>query len=224
MKTLIKNLTKSILPILVIAIAGCDDNDENLPTQRIVTDEIITVPLFVVDGNGNAPTGPETMLFEIRELNPVVDTEGKQLSFEEFSTVRGTAIIEGIEGGTRVSLNLTGLVPNGLYTLWNVTFKEPGFDPSLEDMNLIGLGVVGKNDGSESYFRASPTGTGQITAFTPEGPLSMMGGIAAHPFSQEVEWHLVGSYHMDDQTHGPDLGPDGTVVEQFAFIFKPENN
>ena len=28
------------------------------------------------------------------------------------------------------------------------------------------------------------------------------------------------AYHIDSQTYGPDLGPDGTVVEQFGFIFR----
>jgi hypothetical protein len=153
----------------------------------------------------------------------VVDGDGKQLTFGEFSTVRGTLTVEGREGGTRVALDLTGLIPNALYTIWNVTFHEPGYDPSIEENNIRGVGVIGKSDGSASYFRASPTGTGKISAFTPQGALSMFGEIAAHPFEDEVEWHIVGAYHMDDKTHGPDLGPDGTVVEQFAFIFKPQH-
>jgi hypothetical protein len=31
---------------------------------------------------------------------------------------------------------------------------------------------------------------------------------------------VVGAYHIDGQSHGPSLGPDGTEVEQFGFIFK----
>ena len=31
---------------------------------------------------------------------------------------------------------------------------------------------------------------------------------------------VVGAYHLDGQTHGATLGPDGTAVEQFGFIFK----
>jgi hypothetical protein len=176
----------------------------------------------VEDENGQLPTEENAKLFEIRKKNPVVDTYGKQLTFAEFSTVRGTITVEGREGGTYVSLDLTGLIPNGLYTIWNVTFNEPGFDPSKEENNIRGVGVIGKGDGSESYFKASPSGTGHISAFTPQGPLSMVGEIAAHPFADEIEWHVVGAYHMDDQSHGPDLGPDGTVVEQFAFTFNPQ--
>jgi hypothetical protein len=221
MKRTIKKILTSILPLLAVAISGCEKSDESPSYPGIETDGIITVPIFIEDENGDVPADMDTRVFETRKHNPVVDTEGKQLSLGEFSTVKGTATIVGKAGGTQVTLNLTGLIPNGLYTVWNVTFASPGFDPSVEGMNIIGLGVIGKIDGSENHFRASATGTGQIAAFTPSGPLSMQGEISEHPFVQEVEWHLVGAYHMDDKAHGPDLGPDGTAVEQFAFIIKP---
>lgn len=225
MKTIFKKMTINAITSLVlfVALASCKEECYDDPVfPKIVTDEIINVPLFVEDENGQLPANDDAKLFEIRKKNPVVDREGKQLTFGEFSTVRGTLTVEGRENGTRVSLDLTGLIPNALYTVWNVTFHEPGFDPSKEENNIRGVGVIGKGDGSESYFRASPSGTGTISAFTPKGLLSMFGDIAAHPFEDEVEWHIVGAYHMDDLSHGPDLGPDGTVVEQFAFVFKPK--
>ena len=224
MKTILKKMTINAICSLAlfVTLASCEDDPDDLPPySKIVTDEIITVPIFVEDESGQLPTNEDAKLFEIRKKNPVVDRGGKQLTFGEFSTVRGTLTVEGRENGTRVSLDLTGLIPNALYTVWNVTFNEPGFDTSIEENNIRSLGVIGKKDGSESYFRASPMGTGKISAFTPAGPLSMFGEIAAHPFEDEIEWHIVGAYHMDDKTHGSDLGPDGTAVEQFAFIFKP---
>ncbi len=220
MKNVINRVLVSTCCLLALAMMSCEKNDQDIIAKTIIEDDLITVPLFIEDENGEVPIGDTTMLFETRTHNPVVDRDGKQLSLAEFSTVKGTVLIEQMEGGTKVSLNLTGLIPNALYTIWNATFTTPGFDPTAEGMNLIGLGVVGKSDGSENYFRASANGTGHISAFTPGGPLSMVGEISEHPFSQEVEWHLVGAYHLDDQSHGPDLGPDGTVVEQFAFVFK----
>ena len=205
--------------LLALTLTSCQ-KDEELGSKIFFSQDLITVPLFIEDEYGEAPMDPETMLFETRMHNPIVDRQGNQLSFEAFSTVRGSLTMEEQEEGTRISLKLNGLIPYGLYTIWNVTFQSPGFDPSVEGMNLVGLGVAGKPDGSESYFRASENGTANFTAFTPEGPLSMLGKIAKHPRSQEFEWHVVGSYHMDDKTHGPELGPDGTVVEQFAFVFK----
>jgi hypothetical protein len=48
----------------------------------------------------------------------------------------------------------------------------------------------------------------------------MQGSIGACALTDEFEWHVVGAYHIDGQSHGPSLGPDGTAVEQFGFIFK----
>ena len=41
--------------------------------------------------------------------------------------------------------------------------------------------------------------------------------------TDNFEWHLVGAYHIDGRVYGPDLGPDGTVAEQFGFIHRNGN-
>jgi len=66
---------------------------------------------------------------------------------------------------------------------------------------------------------ASADGKGKITAITPASDLSMAGTIGGCVLTDEYEWHVAGAYHLDDKSHGPDLGPDGTAVEQFGFIF-----
>jgi len=38
--------------------------------------------------------------------------------------------------------------------------------------------------------------------------------------SSDIVQHVVGAYHIDGQSHGASIGPDGTAVEQFGFIFK----
>ena len=59
-----------------------------------------------------------------------------------------------------------------------------------------------------------------MSAITEAGPLSAMGSIGACAPTDQFEWHVVGAYHIDGQSHGAVLGPDGTAVEQFGFIFK----
>jgi hypothetical protein len=68
-------------------------------------------------------------------------------------------------------------------------------------------------------FKASPTGEGSLTVTTAAGPLSVKGAIATCPLRDEFEWHVVALYHMDGESHGPVLGPDGTFAEQLGFIF-----
>ena len=184
---------------------------------EIIKTDVLPVSLFVEDQNNQIPSDDGTLLFENRTHAPILDRNESQLTWGDFRSVGGTIIVQGLDEGTTISLSMNGLIPNGLYTVWNVTFKSPGF--SLEEDNLIGVGVMGSKDGSESFFRADENGNGTFTGSVESGALSMMGQIEKYPFKDEVEWHVVGSYHMDDQTHGPDLGPDGTVVEQFAFIF-----
>ena len=213
------------LSLLIMgALWSCSDDDDRPPLAEAYSDEAVTVPFLIANEEGNTPEDPGTLLFERRGQNPVLAPDGHQLTLAEFSTVKGNISVACLEEGTRVSLNLTGLIPNGVYTVWNVTFKAPGIDPSVPDFNQIGQGVIGPADGSDSDFTASAEGTAQISAITSGGPLSMFGNIANCPLLEEVEWHVVGAYHIDGKTYGPDLGPNGTAVEQFGFIFKKEEN
>jgi hypothetical protein len=182
------------------------------------SDQIVHVPFFIRDAGGAIPTDPSASLFEVRAGDPVTAPDGHQVTLAEFDAVQGTASVKCIEQGTLVTLHLTGLIPNGVYTAWNVVFQAPGFEPTFS--NVIGLGALGTPDGSHNTFRASPTGQGSLSAITPPGPLSTVGEIGACALRDEFEWHVVGAYHIDGQTHGPVLGPAGSAVEQFGWMFR----
>ena len=207
-------------------VAGCS---ESLPTAPAAvttaaplatarTSDIVHIPFFVQDASGQAPAAPTSSLFEVRRHNPVMAPSGRPVTLAEFNAVEGTAIVQCGAAGTQVTLQLRNLIPNGLYTIWNVVFKAPGFDPSFA--NLTGLGALGSASGTQNVFRASASGDGAISATTGAGSLSAQGSIGACALTDEFEWHVVGAYHIDGQSHGPTLGPDGTAVEQFGFIFK----
>ncbi len=180
--------------------------------------DIVHIPFFVQDALGQTPSAPATPLFEARKHNPIVGPTGRQLTLAEFAAVEGSASVQCLTGGTQVTLQLRNLIPNGLYTIWNIVFKSPGFDPSFA--NLTGLGALGSSTGAQNVVRASATGEGTLIAITAAGPLSMQGSIGACALTDEFEWHVVGAYHIDGQGHGPSLGPEGATVEQFGFIFK----
>lgn len=200
----------------------------SVDTTAVSTD-LVTVPLFVADEAGNlAPfDDADTELYEIREHNPIRAPDGHHVTWGEFDSVQGLIYVDCLETnvveepGTGVVVLLSGLIPNAVYTIWNVTWKEPGFDPERdpEFENLVGLGALGSSDGRQNTFRASASGLGAVGATTPGGELSMQGEIGACALTDEFEWHVVGAYHLDDRAHGPDLGPDGTAVEQFGFVF-----
>jgi hypothetical protein len=232
MKTEFNKLTKSIRKILfygllvsvLLTVASCsnDDNDEQIAeVPKALNNEVITVPFFVQNENGDMPSSDADLLYEFRLNNPVLDRDGNHLTWADFGTVSGTASVTCLEGGFEISMELTGLIPNGVYTFWNVTFNEGGMNTNMEMLNIRGIGCIGAIDGSENYFIASGDGTGSISAFTQSpADLSMIGDILSCPITDEIEFHIVGAYHLDSKTWGPNLGPDGTAVEQFGFIFK----
>ncbi len=212
------------LSMAMLLLASCSSDDQGNPGNNGTSefsDEVVTVPFFIENETGDMPTEPSELIYEIREKEAIIDMDGIHMRLFDFSTVNGSVQVDCMEGGVNMDVSLRGLVPNGVYTLWHVTFKDGGADPSKEMLNIRGIGAVGKGDGSDNFFIASPTGTAQISAFSPtDQVLSMIGDIKPCPLSDEEEWHIVGSYHMDSKTYGPILGPDGTVVEQFAFVFK----
>lgn len=129
---------------------------------------------------------------------------------------------------TEVTVNVRGLVPDGLYTVWVCEFEGDGFkkdarDPNMALENIVGCNPLGKNDGSENWFRATgSTGTLEVTdmpgAYTlPPGDTSESPPCLLTT-DQTV---LVGVLHMDDRTHGPVPGipEDGDHVDHFACIF-----
>ncbi|TAI49570.1 hypothetical protein [Flagellimonas allohymeniacidonis] len=211
---------------LALLVLSCSDDggEDPLPVEPPVSEvleEVITVPFFIENDMGAMPTSPDEVIYEIRDKEPIRDMDGNHMTFGDFSTVTGRIEVTCENNGVFIDVTLSGLVPNGVYTLWHVTFNDGGADPSQDMLNIRGIGAVGKGDGSDNFFIASPTGQAHITALSPTpADLSMIGDIKDCPLTNEEEWHVVGSYHMDGKTWGEELGPDGTVVEQFGFVFK----
>lgn len=222
------SLPRFVLSLALVALVGaCSDDDPAAPgPQPIVNSDPVVVPLFVQDESGAsidpATVDPITPLYEIRMANPVMGPDGAQLTWADFATVAGTATIECTAAGTSVALEMEGLIPNGLYTIWNVVLQSPGFDGTLDGLlaNLTGMGAAGGVEGLDNGFRASSAGRASLSFTTPGGALSTVGTIGNCATEDEFEWHLVGAYHIDDMSHGPMVGPDGTVAEQFGFIFR----
>lgn len=170
-------------------------------------------------------------IVERREGNPIDEgtdadeRDGHWLSWGEFSDITGEIKVTCVSGGTRVKLEVAGLIPGGLHTGWNVVFEEPGFndtrDLSKAFENLVGVGPLGAPDGSDSVFRADDDGRAELVATTPGGDLGTFGTIEDCALD-EFEWHVVGDVKLDGETYGSVPGPAGAHVEQFAFIFGGE--
>lgn len=213
-------VSTTTLSLLLTVAAGCGSSgaSDQLLAGPKTDPDIVHVPFFIHDASGQTPTDPAAPLFEARMNNPIVAPDGHQVKLAEFNGATGTATVSCNASGTHAALDLHGLIPNGVYTAWNLVFKDPGFDPTFA--NLIGLGAVGSADGSQNVFRSTAAGDAKLSATTPGGMLSTMGSIGSCALTDEFESHVVAAYHIDGQTHGPQLGPAGTAVEQLGFMFK----
>lgn len=175
--------------------------DGYLRTEAIIP---MAAPNAVVNGIGLPPTSPEDLLWNKQPcepggaLQPILAPDGHHVTWGEYSQMSGRAALRCGPKGTHVVIQLSGLIPKGVYTLWVFVFDENG--------KRLGAGALGAPDGSESGFIASASGRGTLAAHHPEGTLS------AIPYDvgcllDEVVVHLVVAYHLDGLVYGPFPAP-----------------
>lgn len=221
--------TALLVAILLPLLGSCDEGGLVEPEPpRATSTELVALPFFAENTDGvrldQVPElEPGMKMFDDIEGAPILAPDGDHVTWGEWTDARGTILVECTGEGTRVMLDLEGLIPNGVYTLWNVTFGEPGFTGEFDapglPANVVGFGPTGPSDGSASAFVASDLGEASLSAVTPPGELGVVGQIGSCALTDEFEWHVVGLYHIDGETYGSERGPEGTRVEHFAFIF-----
>ena len=175
---------------------------------------------FTEDANKQMPVGNATLLFDRRGHTPILAPDGHQITLGEYNTASGWAHVKCITSGTHTVFHMTGLIPNGVYTIWVLTFKSPGFPSPGPNkfLNLIGNGALGAPDGSENAFVATEDGTASLSVTMPAERLSLFGSVG-NCLGSEFEAHLVAAYHSDGLTHGGSPGNPSTWVVQFGFPF-----
>jgi hypothetical protein len=179
---------------------------------------LVHIPLLIEGANYQSPTDPRAPLYESRTHRAILTPNGRAVTLGLFNAPTGLATIRCVDHGTAVTLHLVGLIPNGVYTVWVLAFRNPGFEPTLS--NLSAEGALGKPEGTRNKFTASARGEADITTFTHAGPLSMQGSIGDCALEDEFEFHVVGAYQLNGKSYGPNPGLDGAAVEQFGFVFK----
>lgn len=158
--------------------------------------------------NGFCPAGP----------NLLVRPDGQPVTLSQWLKATGTGSLQCVGNGTYVSVRYSGLIPNGVYSVWVVVFG-PG--PANEN-NLLGAGALGRPDGTQNHFVASNTGEGRLNVLMPPGILSFIPYnigpcLLNDPPIGEVQLHL--AYHNDGQTHGGTPGPDCDFAIPLAITF-----
>src|SRR5262245_1411501 len=220
-----KNISKFSLALAAALACSASSARAQAPLRE---DLNIGVLVQVGDARGNSPTSLDTLLHDKRprpdgSLTPVTAPDGHQVTWGEWAQADGQARVKCIKKGSHVVVHLTGLIPNGQYTVWIPIFQPPGFDPATwPDNPVIAAGPLGAQDGSQNGFLADKNGEATISAVLPAG---MLNGPAPGPFdgclTDELEFHVHIAYHIDHMTHGNLPGPPFTWVLLGLFDFIP---
>ena len=221
-----KKESQSQIPDKISDQAALNSGEKSVGKLKI---NLVHVYEHVVNAAGMRPTlstDPTTPLFDKRLMpplnlpNPVLAPDGHQITLGEYNMVSGWADVKCIKKGTHVVVHLQGLIPNGVYTIWVLTFKSPGFNPTLPNpfINLNGNGALGAPDGSQNAFKAGSDGTAELSVIMPAESLSNFGSVP-NCLGDVYETHIVAAYHSDQLTHGGSPGNPATWVVQFGFPF-----
>jgi len=119
----------------------------------------------------------------------------------------GTVTYRCEDGTGTMDVELTGLVPKGVYTMWHFFMAMPPTSPFIGTYDL----PVGDRDGKQSVFRADARGAAKLQrVFQPCLQLS----------GEHLAAGLAIAWHSDGQTWGVEPGPFGTVshVQLYAFL------
>ena len=218
-----KKISKFSLALLGVLAFSASSAQAEKPLK--VDDLNLTALLQVSDVNGGLPATPCTPLYDKRPgpsgLTPVTAPDGHIVTWGEWAQAKGRAKVKCIKKGSLVVVHLSGLIPNGQYTVWIPVFTAP-FNPATFPAGVIAAGPLGAQDGSENGFVADDDGEGEISVVLPAGPLN---GPIPGPFdgclTDEVEFQVHIAYHIDRMTHGRLPGPPYTWVLLGIFDFIP---
>jgi hypothetical protein len=180
----------------------------------------------VKDVNGEIPSGNDAIYTPFSVSNPglgplsaIMAPDGHHVTLNEWSMASGTARVSCDGITTHYIFELNGLIPNGVYTLWNAILKMPqepevalDFPDSFESLGAL-------KESQAKSFVASAQGEAQMEISVDPGSLSMFGAQPPCAITGTDAFIIVVDYHIDNMTHGPSPGPDFSDVAHLLFYF-----
>ncbi len=141
---------------------------------------------------------------------PILAPDGHQVTLREWVRGFGEVDINCIGMGTKYKMRFQGLVPNGVYTVWQFTDLGNGrlaTHPSGED---------------NSTFQASPDGDAVLSAVATPGPMTLVGVTPQCSLTDLQREFFIVLYHIDNR---PGCGPSptcggGTDLPHMYFAVK----
>ncbi len=141
--------SSGIQPFAFIGLIIVGQLHGNVAAEQAIT-PVVTTLLEVVNVSGNTPNNLSDLLFEGHSpahepvLAPpynLAPAQRQHLTLNDFDNVAGAGHIERVAGGTRLTLDVSGLIPNGVYSVWSDFYIAPGLTPDFA--NSIAFGAFG---------------------------------------------------------------------------------
>ena len=177
------------------------------------------LPVFaqIVDAEGMTTTDPTAPLFRrgTSPLVPLTRSNGDPITLDDFDNATGQVHIAARPGGgTDVNVDVQGLFPGELYTVWAGYFQDPGFPSGA----LVGFGAVSEaGDGSDNFMVADANGAISLDLVLQEGPMTIQGEAPSYaPISPILSGgvlqphtgvNIAVAYHFNNPPAPPFLNP-----------------
>jgi hypothetical protein len=194
--------------------------DMNLPEQDVYIErEAGSSEVWRVtkgDNNMNAElykTAVETKHdpFDPKALGPHAKGEPMGMTLGQWLKHQGVGTYSCTGNVGTLQLSFSGLVPNGVYTMWHAFIALPPTTPFSGTLDL----PLGARDGSESVFSADAGGNAQFEhTFTPGLEMSDVWTTAM----------LAINYHSDGKTYGGVPGNFGINAHIPLFVMLPSRD
>lgn len=133
------------------------------------------------------------------------------LTLGEWFGATGKGTYSCADGVAEIEVAFSGLVPDGVYTMWHWFNADPPTEPFKEGFDI----PVGSRDGSDSIFTADSKGNAEFKrSMKPCLQLTgehLMAGLAA-------------AWHSDGNTYGPHVGDLGKNAHVPLFLVLPKRS
>jgi len=160
-------------------------------------------------------------VFSDQQLVPIYAPDGHQLTLSEWKEAEGTARFRCIGRATFYEMEFSGLIPNGVYTVWVSPLLSQKTVQSVWTPNtdILGVGALGGSGGLKNIVMADELGNALLTGDMGSGPLSNFGEITSCVLTSANGLAMILDYHIDGNTYGDTAGPDHTEVGHMIFLF-----
>ena len=204
-----QDFTIKTVPVSALLVSGLVDVlDEMMNVQRAeptASDELLYTPSSVSDPNS--------------DLVAILAPDDHHMTFGEWQKAEGSATVSCDGSTTKYSMEFTGLIPDGVYTIWNFVLNKKKSPGSAIDFDTDFIGAGALKSGNSNIMVASASGDAQLEVEVNPGTMSMFGTLPSCVPSVAPGFVLIINYHIDGQTHGGFPGPDNTDVAHMLIYF-----